>query len=82
MDLMAIGYWQESLELMNSKNPQIIPRNHKVEETLKAADNDNFNPFNKLLEVLKFPYKNDSQNSLYKEPPTPDERVKETFCGT
>ena len=71
-----------SLELMNSKNPQIIPRNHKVEETLKAADNDNFNPFNKLLEVLKFPYKNDSKNSLYKEPPTPDERVKETFCGT
>ena len=67
---------------MNLKNPQIIPRNHKVEEALNAANNNDLNPLNNLLELLKYPYKENPKNSPYQNPPTLEQRVKETFCGT
>ena len=73
---------QDSLDTMNSKNPQIIPRNHKVEEALNAANINDLNPLNNLLELLKYPYKENPKNSPYQEPPTLEQCVKETFCGT
>ena len=41
------------LKLMKNSNPFVIPRNHKVEEALKAAEKNNLKPITKLLEILK-----------------------------
>ena len=40
---------EKSLELMKETNPVIIPRNHKVEEALKAANENNLEVMNKML---------------------------------
>ncbi|RUR08093.1 YdiU family protein [Legionella sp. km772] len=71
-----------SLDLMNSHNPLVIPRNHKVNQALDAAANGNFKPFNTLVEVLKDPYTSRPGIETYQHPPTPDERIHHTFCGT
>ena len=47
---------EKSLELMKKANPIIIPRNHKVEEALKAANEDNLEVMNKLLSKFDNPY--------------------------
>ena len=41
---------------MRSFNPLVIPRNHKVEEALYAANQDDFQPLKKLIEILSKPY--------------------------
>ena len=49
---------EKYLKLMHSVNPIIIPRNHKVEEALTAANNGDLEVMNKLLTVLEKPYEN------------------------
>jgi uncharacterized protein YdiU (UPF0061 family) len=73
---------QSSLSLMQSRNPAVIPRNHKVEEALGAAYADDLKPFHALLHVLKTPYGSGAVPTAYQAPPLPHERVYETFCGT
>jgi uncharacterized protein YdiU (UPF0061 family) len=68
---------------MRSVNPAFIPRNHRVEAIIEAAVNRNdFAPFEELLAVLAKPYDDQPAFALYAEPPKPDERVLQTFCGT
>ena len=44
-------------ELMHQANPAIIPRNHRIEQAIEAAvDQEDYGPFDKLLEVLSSPY--------------------------
>ena len=72
-----------SLKLMCSTNPLIIPRNHKVEEALYAASiNSDLVPMYNLLEVLKKPYNYSAEITAYQSPPTPSNKVYQTFCGT
>ena len=71
-----------SLSLMRTTNPLVIPRNHKVEEALEAAINDDLAPMYKLLEVLKKPYDDKSEITAYQSPPPHSEHVYQTFCGT
>ena len=71
-----------SLNLMRNTNPLIIPRNHKVEKALEAAYDDDLMPMHNLLEVLKNPYKNQSEITAYQCPPDPSDQVYRTFCGT
>ena len=43
----------DRVELMH----QAIPRNHRIEQAIEAAvDQEDYGPFEKLLEVLSFPY--------------------------
>ncbi len=72
----------ESVSLMDMNNPQVIPRNHIVEATLLDADHGNFEKLFALLDILKHPYKNDPRLAPFQEPPSPEQRVNETFCGT
>ena len=72
---------EKSFQLMRGSNPLVIPRNHKVEEVLKAAENDNFEPINKFLEILKKPYSEQKDISDYQTVPTIDKNYQ-TFCGT
>ena len=69
----------ERVPLMRSNNPVFIPRNHRVEEAIVAAEAGDFAPFHELAEALRDPF---VENSKYEEPPTEDEVVCETFCGT
>ena len=67
--------------LMKTFNPIVIPRNHKVEEVLNQANQNNFEPLERLLEILKKPYNNQSDILDYQIPPSSDEKYQ-TFCGT
>ena len=65
-------------------NPWIIPRNHRVEEALRAASDDgNLGPFERLLAALRDPYDEKPENATYAEPaPTEVTACYQTFCGT
>ena len=73
---------KESLKLMRSANPLVIPRNHKVEEVLEAANNDDLSPMKNLLKVLEKPYENQEGISEYQSPAPPSDQKYQTFCGT
>ena len=66
---------------MKKINPLIIPRNHKVEEALGAAEKGDFNLVNKLIEVLKEPY-SQQKNLLEYQTPSNFNESYQTFCGT
>jgi uncharacterized protein YdiU (UPF0061 family) len=68
---------------MKKANPAIIPRNHRVEEALKAAQEGNLDPFNRLLEALSNPYQLEPSHSDLAMPPSSEqEEGYRTFCGT
>ena len=73
---------EKYLKLMRSANPLVIPRNHKVEEVLKEANNGNLNPFNDFLKVLEKPYKKQTKTNNYQFPAPSSEKKYQTFCGT
>ena len=64
---------EKYLKLMHSVNPLIIPRNHKVEEALKCANNDDIKPMNDLIKILEKPYSNHENISEYQ---FPDSKIK------
>jgi uncharacterized protein YdiU (UPF0061 family) len=68
---------------MRRANPAFIPRNHRVEEAIEAAvGRGDFQPFETLVEVLARPYDDQPENAGLADPPRPDQRVSQTFCGT
>ena len=71
---------EKSLELMKNSNPIIIPRNHKVEEALTAANEDNLEVMNKLLSKLSKPYDDQIDIQDYQSPS--NDKNYQTFCGT
>jgi uncharacterized protein YdiU (UPF0061 family) len=73
---------EKYLELMRSVNPIFIPRNHKVEEALKDASEGNLETLNKLLEVIKDPYKDNKILEEYQQPMPSEIGKYQTFCGT
>ena len=73
---------EKYFDLMRSINPTVIPRNHKVEEALKAANENNFELFNDLLKVLKSPYNSKANISEFQKPPPYTDKKYQTFCGT
>lgn len=73
----------ERAAAMRQVNPAFIPRNHRIEAVITAAvENDDYAPFEELHAVLARPYDDQPAFSAYAEPPQPDERVLQTFCGT
>jgi len=67
---------------MRAASPAFIPRNHRVQAALDAADGGNYTLFRKLLGILQRPYDDQPEVSQYGQPPQPSERVLQTFCGT
>lgn len=77
------GGADEAVSRMRLANPAVIPRNHRVEAALDAAVRDgDLDPAVRLLEVLGNPYHADLDESEYRQPPEPEQRVYQTFCGT
>jgi uncharacterized protein YdiU (UPF0061 family) len=70
-------------ESMQAANPAYIPRNHRVEQVIVAAvERGDFAPFEEFSEVLAAPYVERAAFARYANPPHPQERVLQTFCGT
>ncbi len=75
--------FESSLIIMAKNNPVVIPRNHKVEEALEAANNKNdLIPMLNLLKIIKNPYDEKSGASSYQNPPPVSDYKYQTFCGT
>ena len=74
---------EDSIELMKKNNPVVIPRNHRVEESLSAAvNNNNYTVMNKLLEAINSPYDYSNVSEYYSELPKPTSCPYKTYCGT
>jgi uncharacterized protein YdiU (UPF0061 family) len=70
-------------EQMRAVNPAIIPRNHRVEEALQAAESSGYmQPFHELLAMVARPYHADDKAKAHLAPPRGEDRVYQTFCGT
>ena len=69
---------------MRRVNPWLIPRNHRVEEALAAAsDDEDLGPFDRLLDALRQPYDETAAHARYAEPaPAEVTAGYRTFCGT
>jgi uncharacterized protein YdiU (UPF0061 family) len=68
---------------MSKANPLFIPRNHRVEEAIAAAvRHGDFQPFDTLVHVLATPHEDQPEHRHLADPPSPEQRVRETFCGT
>ena len=68
--------------VMNRTNPAIIPRNHRMEEMIADAVNGDYTRFMRLNRVLKTPFDLADDAQDLTRPPTQDEIVPATFCGT
>jgi serine/tyrosine/threonine adenylyltransferase len=73
---------QARLATMRAANPVYIPRNHRVEQAIAAANTGDFEPFHRLVKVLARPFENQPENAAYANPPAAVEEVRQTFCGT
>ncbi|OIQ99396.1 hypothetical protein GALL_186340 [mine drainage metagenome] len=74
----------ESIKLMHTANPKVIPRNHLVEDALNAAVNDgNMIILNDLLLAVSDPYADLNLPPKYTQAPELlfDQQYK-TYCGT
>lgn len=67
---------------MRAANPAFIPRNHRVEEVIQAALDEDLKPFEQLVKVLAHPFEDQPEFACYADRPRPDQVVRATFCGT
>ena len=68
--------------LMRKLNPVRIPRNHQVDRAIRLSEAGDRSAFDSLLSSLESPYDEDSRFIEYETPPTPEEEIRQTFCGT
>jgi uncharacterized protein YdiU (UPF0061 family) len=67
---------------MRAVNPAVIPRNHRVEEALSAAEEHaDLSVLHRLLAALAAPYEAGTDLARYQDPPA-DDCTYRTFCGT
>jgi len=72
-----------AFELMKRSNPVIIPRNHRVEEALEAAEkNGDYTVMDRLVDALSTPYDHTPDKDYYSTLPEPSDCPYQTFCGT
>ena len=64
--------------------PAVIPRNHRVEEALVAAEAGEVRVMERLLEVLAAPYDHERAGATpeYRAPAPEGGEGYRTFCGT
>lgn len=85
--------WQERLkrqtqskelvnQLMRNSNPAVIPRNHRVEEAIEAANKGDFDVMRKLLNVISSPYDHSQDQEEYSKLPKVTNCSYRTYCGT
>jgi uncharacterized protein YdiU (UPF0061 family) len=80
-----LSRWQElrpDAAAMDRVNPCYIPRNHLVEEALRAATLHDLEPVRRLLAVVSDPFEERLGLERYAEPAPEDFGTYRTFCGT
>ena len=73
---------EEVFNLMKNSNPAVIPRNHRVEEALAAAENGDFSVMNNLLKALANPFEHSDFQKEYSKPAPKSQCDYKTYCGT
>ena len=68
-----------AMEGMKGHNPAVIPRNHRVEEALSAAEQGDLSVMENLLEALRNPFEDHEE---YSAPAKATSCPYKTFCGT
>lgn len=83
-----VGDWEQRrapdyAQIMERANPQIIPRNHQIEAMITAATSGDMAPFHALLRAVTHPFDPlTAARAPFAKPPTMQEVVTATFCGT
>jgi len=72
----------DRIAAMQAANPAFIPRNHRIEQAIEAGLTGDFAPFHRLNTVLANPFQDQPEAADLMAPPSPEEEVRETFCGT
>ena len=72
----------QAVALMRQTNPVFIPRNHRIEEAITAANRGDYEPFGQLNDVLQHPFTPKASFAEYEAAPLAEEVVHATFCGT
>ena len=73
----------DALRAMRRVNPAVIPRNHRVEAALAAAEErGDLQPLRELLTVLAHPFDLPAEHAHYADPPPPEFAGYCTYCGT
>ena len=67
---------------MRRHNPAVIPRNHKVEEALAAAEQGDLTATERLLAALAEPYDDARSRPEFTSAPPAGGVPYRTFCGT
>jgi serine/tyrosine/threonine adenylyltransferase len=73
---------EESTQLMRTSNPALIPRNHKVEASLEAAEKGDLSLMNQLLTALSKPFAHSPEQCAFATLPEQSNKPYRTFCGT
>ena len=86
LDKKIFKNWEEKyknnkIRKFKNVNPQIIPRNHIIEEIINEVYSNNYSQLYEFEKLLKNPYEK-IENKKYITPPLESEKVFETFCGT
>jgi len=67
---------------MRRVNPLVIPRNHRVEEALAAAEAGDLALFERLLAAIRAPFADKPDSEPYRSGPPAGCGPYRTFCGT
>jgi len=73
---------QQQQKMILDTSPDLIARNHRIEEMIKAAVTGDYGPFDRLNASLSRPYERNSEYDDLRRAPTDEEVVGQTFCGT
>ncbi len=72
----------EQRDLIRGASPAVIPRNHRIEEMIQTAVAGDYTLLKRLNAALASPFEDVAEFEDLKRPPTVDEEVTQTFCGT
>ena len=76
------GTQADAAARMRRANPVVIPRNHRVEEALTAAEAGDLAPLHRLLAAIRDPFVATPDNEPYRAGPPAGCGPYRTFCGT
>lgn len=71
-----------SVALIRAAAPAVIARNHLVDAALRAGEAGDLAPARALLAALAAPYAETDANAAFRVPATPEQAIRQTFCGT
>ena len=73
---------ENAATLMAGANPAVIPRTHRIEEAIQASLAGDDSKAERLARVLSTPFDLSAGDQDLIQPPSEDEMVHQTFCGT